>query len=124
MINDINGYSNSHKINNKIRVKYSDMVKFLNYKGYYQYRQSNSTHIVLSGDSKAMLAERVIQDYKMFIRNKWDSKRVTLNSSKCNLSIFIFLFFFLYILIRLIEYYLFLLSDNRNSQAFTDDDHF
>ena len=42
---------------------------------------------------------------------------VSLNSSKCNLSIFIFLFFFLYILIRLIEYYLFLLSDNRNSQG-------
>lgn len=50
MINDINGYSNSHKINNKIRVKYRDMVKFLNYKGYYQYRQSNSTHIVFKND--------------------------------------------------------------------------
>ena len=47
------------------------------------------------------------------IQSDW----VTLNSSKCNLSIFLFLFFFLYILIRLIEYYLFLLSDNRNSQG-------
>ena len=38
------------------------------------WKHNNITHIVLSGDSKAMLAERVIQDYKMFIRNKWDSK--------------------------------------------------
>ena len=32
------------------------------------------THIIMSGDSKAMLAERVIQDYKMFLRNRWDGK--------------------------------------------------
>ena len=38
------------------------------------WKHNNITHIVLSGDSKAMIAERVIQDYKMFIRNKWDSK--------------------------------------------------
>lgn len=38
------------------------------------WKHNNITHIVLSGNSKSMLAERVIQDYKMFIRNKWDGK--------------------------------------------------
>ena len=41
-------------------------------KTYWEY--NGITHIVLQGDSKAMLAERVIQDYKMFIRNKWDGR--------------------------------------------------
>ena len=33
---------------------------------------NNIKHIVLKGQSKAMLAERVIQDYKMFLRGKWN----------------------------------------------------
>lgn len=39
------------------------------------YKYNNIKHIVLQGASKAMIAERVIQDYKMFIRNKWDGKK-------------------------------------------------
>lgn len=37
---------------------------------YFMY--NNIKHIVLQGDSKAMIAERVIQDYRMYIRNRWD----------------------------------------------------
>lgn len=38
------------KINNRIRIKYKDMRKFLNSKGYVEARHSNSTHIVFKND--------------------------------------------------------------------------
>ena len=38
------------------------------------YKENNIKHIILQGESKAMLAERVIQDYKMFLRGNWDGK--------------------------------------------------
>ena len=42
--------SNGIKINNRIRIDFKDMRKFLNHIGYVESRQSNSTHIVFKND--------------------------------------------------------------------------
>ena len=39
------------------------------------YKENSIKHIIMQGESKAMLAERVIQDYKMFLRGNGDGKQ-------------------------------------------------
>lgn len=42
-------------------------------------------HIILKGQSKAFLAERVIQDYKMFVRGRWNKmKWINLTQPFCD----------------------------------------
>ena len=42
--------NDSIKINNRIRIKYKDMRKFLNHIGYVETRNSNSTHFVFKNN--------------------------------------------------------------------------